>query len=147
MFSSKIKVAIALTAVLMSSFDLLATTDNGIHLATVIAGADSQVAKCIQALPEGKRGLQYISEKKRLNTDSRKDIVLTATSDSQCGSAGCTHELCLINDNQAEIISFGYASETLTVKDVASNGMYDIQLQGKSTTDLQWDGTRYIVLK
>ena len=145
MFSTNTKLAGMVVGAILLASGVLTATVGGSGLAAVITGVDSQVKKCIQTLPAGKGDVPYDSVKSRLNTDSTKDIILTATGDKQCGSAGCIHELCLIQNNTPEIISFGYAADTLVVKDTASNGMYDIQLQGKSTTDLQWDGERYIV--
>ena len=146
MFPTKIKVACILGAVFLLAFGVLGFTDSNVLVATVLRATYNQETDCILKLPEEKRGTSYDFVKHRLNTDSEKDIILTATSEDQCGSAGCTHELCIITDSTAKIVSFGYAAETLIVKDTASNGMYDIQLQGKSTTNLQWDGSRYIVL-
>jgi len=146
MFSTRTKVLTSLTATLALAFVTFSFTEGGINVAAVIIGLDSHFTKCISELPEGKRELDYEFIKKRIDTDQKKDIVLTATSKQQCGSAGCAHELCIVKDNRAELITFGYAAETLIVKDTASNGMYDIQLQGKSTTNLQWDGARYVVL-
>ena len=145
MTSSRNKVIISSLAIVTLAFVTLTFTDAGTSVATVIKGTEGQSFKCIQALPEAKRGGNYTFERYRIDTDATKDMVLTATSEAQCGSAGCTHELCLIEDTEVQIVPFGYAAETLFIKDTVSNGMYDIQLQGKSTTNLEWDGTRYII--
>jgi hypothetical protein len=147
MISSKLKTLTFLAVIPALAFTVATYTDVGASVATVILGTDTLAVKCTQALPEGKRDLPYEAIKSRIDTDSKTDIILVATSDKQCGSAGCAHELCLRTDTGATIISFGYAAETLVIKDTASNGMYDIQLQGKSTTNLQWDRTRYIILQ
>jgi hypothetical protein len=148
MFSTKKKIIITLIpGTLLIVFILLIITNSGANIATVVLSTNTQTYDCIQALPEGKRGLEYTAAQQRVNTDTQEDIILTAVSKEQCGSAGCTHELCLISNKGVEIISFGYAAETLIVKNTASNGMYDMQLQGSGSTNLQWNGSRYIVVQ
>ncbi|MFT5849509.1 MAG: hypothetical protein ACI9H6_000318 [Patiriisocius sp.] len=145
MTSVQTKRLLLIAGLLTFSVCVFMFTDIGNQMASVITGTDSRVSQCIQALPESKRDTPYDSISTRLNTDSHKDIILKASGEAYCGSAGCAYELCVVKNSVVTNIPFGYAAEELQVSNTLTNGMYDIQLLGKSNTNFQWDGTHYAV--
>lgn len=115
------------------------------NVASVIQTVDASAESCLAelALKSNSNSNTYSTQKERINGDSQDDIIFKGTNEELCGSAGCIHELCISDETGFTIASFGYAADTLIVKDSLTNDMHDLRLVGKSTTDLIWDGTRY----
>ncbi len=85
--------------------------------------------------------------KAKINNDSRTDFLVRINSDRTCGTTGCQYELCIqaANNDKAELIPFGYATEYLTVEQGQTNGYHDLALSNGLV--LTWDGTRYLPTK
>lgn len=118
------------------------------NIAAVIGSTGSkQAQQCIDTLHKTNNNAFEVYDvvPSLLNNDSRQDYILKTSSVQNCGSAGCVHELCIAHTDSIEIIPFGYAAESITVKNTSTNGMRDLHLQGKSASSLQWNGQRYIL--
>jgi len=149
MFNTKSRAMFTVGSACALAAGVFLTSDTQLNLATVITGVPKIVDECIASLSESNEGstTDYEIIKTRLNSGSEKDYVLKGKTDDLCGSAGCIHQLCINQNNTGQIVPFAYAAETLIVKNTITSGMHDIQLQGKSTSNLQWDGARYIILQ
>ncbi len=137
--------------VFLMSLTLWSTkNDMGRNLALVITGVLEDQQQCLSSLEKQENLLIAINDVRitatRLNTDTKKDYIIEKTSAENCGSAGCIFELCVIQNNGAQIIPFGYAAKKLVVKESITNGMHDIELQGNTNITLQWDTSRYQIL-
>lgn len=140
----------AITALCFSTLiatGVLLNTTGQINLAAVITGITNEASSCIEQLRDESTFSDYEIIPARLNSGPEKDYILKGLNESLCGSAGCVHRLCIVEGQKGRIIPFAYAAETLRVKDTITNEMHDIQLQGNSISNLQWDGARYVVVQ
>lgn len=103
--------------------------------------------QCLQALREG--GVQFkeheaVVTSTRLNEDGIKDHVVRLQDEDNCGSGGCSYELCLgRSGGGARHIDFGYAAHEFSTLPALSNDMHDIILNNEASLRLSWNGTRY----
>lgn len=129
------------------AFFVLGVVQTQFNLATVILGSTDMAGQCIALISSESTLKDYKVTKARINTDSKKDYILKGDTDTLCGSTGCIYRLCLVRDTVVTILPFMYAAERLEIKSTTNGDMHDIHLAGKSEADLQWNGTKYIVVQ
>ena len=125
-----------------------ATVNNAGGLASVITGVSTQADSCIEAV-NTRDGLEldssdYDVRYEHVDSKGNKDVIIQNVNQEYCGSAGCVFEICLVHDDNIELISFSYAGEKLEVLDSLSNNMHDLLLKGSNDTKLTWDYSRYV---
>lgn len=140
------KILAGIGIIILAFFALTGVSE--INLFANIISNNSFTQKCVNALNTRDNThisvQSYITTAKRINADKTKDLILQGTSDAQCGSAGCSYEICIYNNGEAQLIPFGYAGKELVVKNTLTENMYDLQVGSSGFVDFFWDGLRYV---
>ena len=139
-------ILIAAVGVFMATAAVMATTELGSQLASVIGATDDRyVRACL--IEHGYNETVPASAKRiSLDTDSASDLALMLEGDAHCGNTGCRHELCIIKDDNVTAIPFGLAGSAIRSLHVVTEGRRNLILTtGNGDTELEWDGNFYVL--
>jgi len=114
------------------------------NMAAVITNQHTSLFKeCISSFSD-KSIDEFETTLVNLNADKVKDGIIRHTGGEYCGSGGCVYELCLSEDKgNYTHVSFGFAAQSLTVKETSTNGFRDLILNNDDDLHMSWNGTAY----
>ena len=146
------KLTIAVLCLAVGAFALLLTNSDTMRnqAAVVLLGATTQADRvsCLQAhnLAENVDSVAFSTLD--LDTTKPKDIVMRIEDDRHCGNTGCRYELCTVNKEGVEALTFGYAGVAIETREVVSDGYRNVILTTKDDEIfLEWDGNYYSLIK
>jgi hypothetical protein len=115
------------------------------QFATVfISSQHRELTSCIASFSNDSVG-EFEVQRTELNGDGIPDAIVHPRQGELCGSAGCVHELCVSNNSAFEYIPFGYAAESVSVKDTKTQNMHDLMLNNDPALTMVWSGNGYLL--